>query len=329
MPVVQSLYRVSGLFASIVAFTFMPVACSLAQNYPSKPIRLIVGYSPGGGTDATARTLAQKLTDNLGQMMVVENRPGASGSIAIERVATSPADGYTLLMLTSNETVLPALRSKLSFDLERDFAPVSTVTIGPMLLVVHASVPAGNVRELIALARSQTGRMSFGSSGIGGTPHLAGELFNQLAKVQLMHVAYKGGADAVLAAASGQVDASFASVTSALPMLAIGKLKALAITSAKRMSIVDTIPTLDESGVAGYDYSAWYGVSAPVNTPRDVVLRLSAEISKSVNTKEMKESFNKQGLDPQTSTPEIFAAFIHAEIVRSANLIKLTGAKAE
>lgn len=307
------------------------LACSLvaAQNYPSKPIHLVVGYSPGGGTDATARVVAQKLSDNLGQTVIVENRPGASGSIAIERVAASPADGYTLLMLTSNETVLPALRAKLPFELERDFAPVSEVTIGPMLLVVHPSVPAHNIKELVALARSQPGKLSFGSSGVGGTPHLAGELFNLLAKVKLLHVAYKGGADAVMAAASGQVDTSFASVTSGLPMLAIGKLRALAISSAKRMSSVASIPTLDESGVAGYDYSAWYGVSAPAGTPKAIVTRLNAEIGKVVATAEMKESLNKQGLEPQTNTPEQFAAFIHSEIARSAKLIKLTGAKAE
>jgi tripartite-type tricarboxylate transporter receptor subunit TctC len=317
------------LCVAMVACAVLVVFDAPAQGYPVKPIRLVVGYSPGGGTDATARVVAQKLSETLGQSVLVENRPGASGSIAVERVAASPADGYTLLMLTSNETVLPAMRTKLSFDLKRDFSPVSLVTIGPMLLVVHPSVPAHNVKQLIALARTQPGKLSFGSSGFGGTPHLSGELFGSMAKVKLMHIAYKGGADAVIAAASGQVDMSFASITSALPLLGVGKLRALAVTSGKRMSTVPSIPTLHESDVTGYDYSAWYGVAAPAGMPKAITARLNAEIGRVVNTAEMKESLNKQGLEPQTNTAEQFTTFIHSEIERSARLIKLTGAKAE
>lgn len=317
------------LCAAMIACAELVSFEAWAQSYPVKPIRMVVGYSPGGGTDATARVVAQKLSETLGQSVLVENRPGASGSIAIERVASSPADGYTLLMLTSNETVLPAMRTKLSFDLKRDFSPVSLVTIGPMLLVVHPSVPARNVKELIVLARAQPGKLNFGSSGFGGTPHLAGELFGSMAKVSLMHVAYKGGADAVIAAASGQVDMSFASITSALPVLGIGKLRALAVTSAKRMSTVPSIPTLHESGISGYDYSAWYGVAAPADTSKAIIARLNAEIGRVVNTVQMKELLNRQGLEPQTNRVEQFTAFIHSEIERSARLIKLTGAKAE
>lgn len=317
------------LCAVIAACAGLVVCDALAQGYPVKPIRMVVGYSPGGGTDATARVVAQKLSETLGQSVLVENRPGASGSIAVERVASSPADGYTLLMLTSNETVLPAMRAKLPFDLRRDFAPVSLVTIGPMLLVVHPSVPARSVKDLIALARAQPGKLSFGSSGFGGTPHLAGELFSSMAKVKLMHIAYKGGADAVIAAASGQVDMSFASITSGLPLLGVGKLRALAVTSGKRMSTVPSIPTLHESDVTGYDYSAWYGVAAPAGMPKTIITRLNSEIGRVVNTAEMKESLNKQGLEPQTNTAEQFAAFIDSEIERSAGLIRLTGAKGE
>lgn len=320
---------VSSLLAAIAGCVQLSVFEASAQTYPLKPIRLVVGYSPGGGTDATARVLAQKLSENLGQAVLVENRPGASGSIAIERVVASPPDGYSLLMLTSNETVLPALRTKLSFDLERDFAPVSLVTIGPMILVVHPSVPARNVRELVALARARPGKLSFGSSGIGGTPHLAGELFSSMAQATIMHVAYKGGSDAVIAAASGQVDMSFASITAALPIVGVGKLRALAVTSAKRMSTVPAIPTLHESGVHGYDYSAWYGVAAPAGTAQAIVSRLNAEIGKVLKTGEMRESLNKQGLEPQADTVEQFTAFIRSEIARSAKLISTTGAKAE
>lgn len=317
------------LCAAIAACAELVVFDALAQGYPVKPIRLVVGYPPGGGTDVTARVVAQKVSENLGQTMLVENRPGANGAIAAERVAVSPADGYTLLLMSSNDAVLPALRAKLPFDLERDFAPVSLLTIGPMVLAVHPSVPARNIKELISLARSQPGKLSFASSGVGGTPHLAGELFNLMAKVRLVHVPYKGGADAVVATASGQVDMSFASVTSALPLIKVGKLKALAVTSATRVSSAPSIPTVNESGLPGYDRSSWYGIAAPAAVPKDIIARLNAEIGKAVNTPEMKESLNKQGLEPQTNTSEQFVALVHKEIADSARLIKLTGAKAE
>ncbi|MCC6530966.1 MAG: tripartite tricarboxylate transporter substrate binding protein [Burkholderiales bacterium] len=300
-----------------------------AQGYPAKPVRIVVGYSPGGGTDTTARSLAQKLSDHLGQSVIVENRPGASGSIALERVARAPADGYTLLMLTSNETVLPALRKNLAFDLQRDFAAVSLVTIGPMVLVTHPSLPAKNVKDLVALAKSHSHKLTFASSGIGGTPHLAGELFAQMAKVKLVHVAYKGGADAVVAAASGEVGMSFASVTAGRPLVDAGRLKALAVTSAKRVSSMPAIPTLDEAGLRGYDYSAWYGVAAPAGAPQAVIARLNADIGKAVNTPEMKELLARQGLEPQTNTAEQFAAMVRSEIVQSARLVAASGASAE
>jgi len=308
------------------AFVFSLAA---AQNYPTKPIRLVVGFPPGGGPDVTGRVIAQKLTDNLGQTMVVENRPGAAGFIALERVATSSADGYTLLMMSSNDTALPALRTKLPFDLERDFAPVSLVTSGAMVLVVSSSMPARNVKELIALARAQPGKLKFGSGGAGGTVHLTAELFNSMAKVNILHVPYKGSADIVVAIAAGQIDMSFPSITIAQPLLDAGKLKALAITSAKRMSSVPSIPTLDESGLPGYDRYAWYGVAAPAGVPKAIITRLNTEIGKVVNTPEMKKSFEKQGLEVQTNTPEQYAAFIRSEIAQNAKLVQMAGVKPE
>jgi tripartite-type tricarboxylate transporter receptor subunit TctC len=305
------------------------VSLAAAQNYPTKPIRLIVGFPPGGGPDVTGRVIAQKLTDNLGQTMVVENRPGAAGFIALEKVATSTADGYTLLMMSSNDTALPALRSKLPFDLERDFAPVSLVTSGAMVLVVSSSMPARNVKELIALARAQPGKLKFGSGGAGGTVHLTAELFNSMAKVNILHVPYKGSADIVVAIAAGQIDMSFPSITIAQPLLDAGKLKALALTSAKRMSSVPSIPTLDESGLPGYDRYAWYGVAAPAGVPKTIIARLNAEIGKVVNTPEMKKSFEKQGLEVQTNTPEQYAAFIRSEIAQNAKLVQMAGVKPE
>ena len=300
---------------------------SFAQSYPVKPIRLIVGYSPGGGTDVSARAVAQKLTESLGQTVVVENRPGATGAIAAERVATSPADGYTLLMNSANDMILPAVRSKLPFNVERDFAPVSLVVIAPMAIIVHPSVPAQNVKQLLALARSRPGKLSFGSAGTGNTTHLAGELFKFMAKVNIIHVPYKGASDHLIATAAGQLEMSIASVAAATPMLKVGKLRALAVTSAKRVSSVPALPTLGESGLPGFDYASWFGVAAPAGVPKDIIARLNTEIGKAVNTPEMKEWFSKLGLEVETNTPEEFSTFIHSEIVKNAKLVEFAGVK--
>ena len=322
----RSLFR---LFAGIVACANLSAFDALAQSYPVKPIRMIVGFAAGGATDATARMVAQKLSEHLGQPVVVENRTGAGGSIATERVAKSPADGYTLLLMPASGPIDSVLRAKLPYDLERDFAPVSLVVIGPYVLVVHPSVPARNVKELIALARSQPGKLSYGSAGVGSSAHLANELFNSMAKVSIVHVPYKGGAESVIANAAGEVDLNFASINTALPLLEAGKLRPLAVTSAKRSSLMPSIPTLDESGLPGYDRTGWWGVLAPAGVPKDIIAQLNAAIAKAVNTPEMKESLNKLGFEPQTSTPEQFAALIRSEIAQNATLIKTAGVKAE
>lgn len=302
---------------------------ALAQEYPVKPVRMVVGFGTGGSADVLARLIAPKLSQHLGQAMVVENRPGASGAIATERVAKSPADGYTLLLLTAGDTVLPAVRIKLPYDLDRDFAAISFVMIAPFVLVVHPSVPVRSLNGLIALARSQPGRLSYGSVGAGSTPHLMAEVFNLMAKVNTVHVPYKGGAENAIAVASGQIDMYFSSVASLLPLLEAGKIRPIAVTSVKRASFMPSIPTLHESGLPGYDRYVWQGVVAPSGLPKDIVARLNAMIAKVVNTPDMKESLNRQGLEPQTSTPEQFAAFIHAELAKNADLIKLIGLKAE
>ncbi len=318
------------LCAGIVACANLSMVDSLAQNYPAKPIRIVVGYGAGGGADVTARMVGQKLSEHLGQPVVVENRLGASGSIATARVAASPADGYTLLMAVSGDTVLPALHAKLPYDLERDFAPVSLVTIGPYLLVVHPSVPARNAGDLIALARSQPGKLNYGSAGVGGGVHLAGELFKLMAKVNIVHVPYKGGsAESIIAVAVGQIDISFPNITAALPLLEARKVRSLAVTSARRASLMPSIPTLDESGLPGYDRSTWYGLLAPAGVPKDIIAQLHAVIGKVVGTPGMKEAFNKQGAEPQTNTPEQFAALIRSELAQNASLVKLAGLKVE
>ena len=302
---------------------------SAAEIFPDKPIRMVVGFGTGGSADVLARLLAPKLSEQLGQPMVVENRPGASGAIATERVATAPGDGYTLLLMTVGDTVIPALRIKLPYDLERDFAAVSLVMSAPFVLVVHPSVPALNVTELIALARSQPGKLSFGSVGVGSSPHLMAELLNLMAKVKTVHVPYKSGAENVIAVASGQIEMYFSSVASLLPLLEARRIRPLALSSAKRASFMSSIPTLHESGLAGYDRAAWQGVIAPASVPKDIVARLNATIGKVVNAPDMKESLLKQGLEPQTDTPEQFAAFIRAEVAANANLIRFIGLKPE
>lgn len=317
------------LLAGFIACAMLPAPAALAQGYPVKPVRMVLGFSAGGLSDVLARLISPKLSDHLGQAMVVENRPGASGALATQRVATSPADGYTLLLMTAADTVTPALRANLPYDLERDFAPVSLVVIAPFVLLVHPSVPARNAKELIALARSRPGKLSYGSVGAGSTPHLAGELLKLMAKVNIVNVPYKGGADNVIATASGQVDMSFASIPSLLPLLEAGKVRPLAVTSAKRASLLPKLPTIDESGLSGYDRSSWQGVLAPAGVPKEIVARINTAIARVVENPEINQALIKQGLEPQTNTPEQFAAFIRNELAKNADLIKLIGARAE
>ena len=306
-------------------------ASAQAQNYPVKPVRVVVGFSPGGIADVTVRLAAPKLAEALGQPIIVENRPGASGAIATERVAASPADGYTLLAPTAADTVIPSLRAKLPYNLERDLAPVSLVAVAPFVLVVHPSVPARNVKELIALARAQPGKLSYGSVGIGTTPHLSAEALKMMTNIDILHVPYKGGLDNVIANVSGLVDMVFASMPSLMPVIGSGtpRLRALAVTSAKRASFKPELPTLGESGVPGYDRSSWVGVLAPANVPKDIVAKINAALVKVVNTAEMRESFGKQGLEAQTTTPEQYAAFISVQLEQNRKLIRAIGLKQE
>ncbi len=318
------------LIAGAMALGTLHATHAAAQDYPVKPIRMLVGYPAGGGTDVTARLLAVRLAEDLRQPVVVENRPGATGSIAIEQTSRASPDGYVVLMMPSSSVLQSVLRPKLlRYDLERDLAPISLVTIQPFVLLVHPSVPVRNVKELIALARSRPGKLNYGSSGIGGGTHLAGEFFNLMAKVKLVHVPYKGGSESVVAAAAGDVDISFASTTSALPFLRSGRLRPLAVTSAKRASLMPSIPTMGESALPGYDHSVWYGVLAPAAVPKDILARLNAAIRKAVDLPQTKEVLKAQGLEPQTNTPEQFAALIRAEIAQNAKLIKLADLKAE
>jgi len=310
-------------------FVVVTSSDALAQTYPAKPIRLIVGYTTGGPTDTTARMVAQKLTEHVGQPVIVENRAGASGTLGKERVASSPPDGYTLLAMSSGDAIVQALFAKAPRDLELAFAPVSLAATGTYVLIVHPSVPARNVKELIALARANPGKLTYGSSGVGSSVHLAGELLNVKANLKILHVPYKSSADSARATASGEVGLSFPGIPGALPFLYAKKIRALAVTSKKRVAMMAETPTLDEAGVPGYDRYGWYGILAPVGTPKEVIARLNAALSDVVNVAEMKAALNLQGLEPQTTTPDQFGAFIQSDIMENAKLIKLIGLKAE
>ena len=304
------------------------VATAGAQPYPAKPVRILVGFSAGGGTDVTARLLAQKLSEFLGQPVVVDNRPGSGGMIATEAVAKSAPDGYTLLMVAAADVVQPAVRPKLSYDLERDFAPISNVVVVPFALVTHPSVPARNVKELIALARARPGQLNYASSGTGSSAHLSNELFNAMAKVSITHVPYKGVAEGVTALAAGQVEMIFGSFPATLPLYEARKIRMLAVSTLKRTAVMPQLPTVDEAGVPGYDRYGWYGVMAPAGVPKDAIAKLNAGIVKVTAMQEMRDTFAKQGLDPQTNTPQEFAAFIRSELQQTAKLIKASGAQA-
>lgn len=317
------------LFLAVVAVIWLggPGTDARAQSFPAKPVTIQIGFPPGTAGDVLLRIIRPKLAEALGQPVIVENRVGASGSLAIERVAAAPADGHTLLLQTSSSTALPALHARLPYDLQRDLAPVSLLAVGPYLLVVHPSVPARNAKELIALARAQPGKLNYGSSGVGSAPFLAGELFKSMARANIVEISYKGGAESAVANASGEVDITFPSIPPALPLLTQGKLRALAVTGEQRSALMPALPTVNESGLPGYDRSGWYGIVAPSGVPRETVARLHALFGKLVSAADMKELLTRQGLEPRNSTPEQFTALIQKEIALNTRLIRETGAK--
>jgi tripartite-type tricarboxylate transporter receptor subunit TctC len=315
--------------AAAVALLAAGLAAPLhAQDYPTKPIRMIVGFAPGGGTDATARPIAQKLTDLLGEQVIVDNRPGAGGNIAADIVSKSNPDGYTVLMGTIAALAInPSLYSSLPFDPEKDLVPVTQAVDSTNMLSLHPSVTAGSVKELIALAKTKS--LSYGSSGVGGTGHLAGELFNVMAGTKLVHIPYKGGGPAMIDLVAGQVQLVFATAASAIPQIKSGRIKGIAVTTLKRSALMPELPTIAESGLPGYDANNWYGVLVPAKTPRAIITRLNKEIIKVLNMPDVKNILFSQGLDPAPTTPEAFGAYIKAERIKWAKVIKAAGIKAE
>ena len=313
----------------LLALIVLVAPCALfAQNYPTKPIRLVVGFTPGGGVDINARLLAPKLSEYLGQQVIVENRPGAGTNIANEFVAHAAPDGYTLLINTAAVVINMSLYKKLNFDTLRDFAAVSMFSESPNVLVVHASVPVKNVKELIALARSRPGQLNFSSAGSGSTQHLSGVLFGLRTKTNIVHVPYRGSAPSLTALIGGEVDMSFANIPAIYSHVKSGRLRPLALTGPKRSDQLPGVPTMKESGV-NMDVVVWYGVLAPSATPRDIINRLSESVAKAAHSPDIKQRLIDQGAEPVGNTSEEFAKQLRAEAATWAEVVKSSGAKAD
>ena len=304
-------------------------AVVFAQTYPSKPIRLIVPFPPGGGTDLIARNIAHKLGENLGQQIIVDNRAGAAGNLGTELAAKSAPDGYTLLLLSGTQAVNATLFKKLPYDLVRDFAAISQVAAAPLLLVTHPSLPVKSVNQLVVLARSRPGQLNYASGGNGTGPHIAMELFAASTGVKMVHVPYKGNGPAVIDVVGGQCQLMFANLTGVLTAVQAGRLRALAVSSLKRSPLLPAVPTVAEAGIAGYEVVQWFGLVAPAGTMPEIIARLHAEIAKVLDMREFRDVLARDGAEPVKRSPEEFAAFIKSEISKWADLIRKSGTQLE
>ena len=292
-----------------------------AQGYPSKPIRLIVPFAPGGGTDLTARVIAQKLTEAWGQPVIVDNRPGANGTIGVDIAAKSPPDGYTLTMISSSHSVNVSLYKSLPYNLIKDLAPITQATTQPYTLVVNPSLPVKSVAELIALAKAKPGALNYGSSGIGGLSHLSGALFAALAHIRLTHIPYKGGAPAMTEVISGQIDMLFSTLLQSHAQIEAGKLRPLAVTTGKRSPAAPQLPTMIEAGMPGFEVAGWYGVLAPTATPPSIIAKLNKEMVRILHMPEVREHLAADGSEPVGGTPAEFAAHIKSEVAKWRQVI--------
>ena len=310
----------SVIVLAVVAVTSLTAAVTWAQAYPVKPIRVLVGFAPGGSTDTISRIVTPRLTERLGQQVIVEHRPGAAGNIAAELTAKAPPDGYTLLMASASHTINASLYPKLPFDVIKDFAAITLVCSSPFILVVHPSVPAKTTRDLINLARSKPGELSYASGG--ATSQLAGELFNSMAKVKLNHIPYKSSGPASTDLLGGQVASMFSAPPAVLPHIGTGRLRALGTTGIKRMSNNPDVPTIAESGLPGYEVNSWSGVIGPAGMPRDAINRLNAEIVHVMALQEIKNRLPSLGIEASTTTPEEFAAYLRADVAKWAKVAR-------
>ncbi len=300
-----------------------------AQSYPQKTVRMVVPYAPGGNTDFTARVIAAKLTEVFGQQVVVENRPGGGTNIGSELVAKAPGDGYALLMGGASNAINMSYYQKMPYDTLRDFAPVVLCVKGANVLSLHPSLPAKNLKELIALARARPGQLNYASSGLGSSNMMAGELLKLMAKINIAHVPYKGNAPALTDTIGGHVEMLFSGVPALLPHIQSGRLRAIAIGSLKRFPAIPEVPTIDESGLKGYEATTWFGLMAPGKTPKEIVTRLNAEIGKILASTEVRERFINEGIEPIGGTPGQFGAFIRDEIDKYAKVVKAANLKSE
>jgi tripartite-type tricarboxylate transporter receptor subunit TctC len=323
-------------FAILLLASLAPVATHAqtastgsGQAYPSKPVRIVVPFPPGGVSDVFARILGQKLTATLGQPFLVDNRGGAGGNIGTDLVAKSPPNGYTLLITSSALAINPGLYPKLPFDLKRDLTPITLIATVPNILCIHPSLPVKSVRELIALAKARPGQLNFASSSSGSSNHLSGELLNATAGVNIAHVPYKGGGPMLTALLSGEVTIGFLTPVNALAPIRAGRFRALAVTSLKRLQILPEVPTMIEAGVRDFESIQWFAALAPAGTPRDIITRLNAEIAKALNAPDMRERAAAEGAELVGNAPEALAAFLDAEIVKWARVIRVSGARAE
>ena len=321
----KSPLRIGGASALLLV-----AALAAAQPYPSKPVRLVVGFPPGGPTDIIGRLVGTKLTEYFKEQVIIDNRPGAGGNIAADYVAKAAPNGYTVLLThPATHAISPALYSKLPFDVVRDFAPVSQLVTVPNILVIHPSLPVRNVRELVALAKKNPGAINFASGGSGTGGHLSGELFKTMAGIDLVHVPYRGGAPAITDLVAGQVQVMIDNMQALLPYVRSGRLRALAVTPSARVPVVPELPTIAESGVPGYDVSSWFGLVVPAGTPQAVIDRLHADSVKAVKAPDVAARFADLGATPVGSTPEQFGAFIATEIAKWGPVVKASGARVD
>jgi tripartite-type tricarboxylate transporter receptor subunit TctC len=321
-----------ALLCAALAAALLPAAAAHAQgaaNYPTKPIRYIVGYTPGGTADMLARAVGQKLTEVWGQQVIVENRPGAGTNIGMEVAAKSAPDGYTLFMPTVANAINPTLYPKLNVDVMRDFVHITNFAKVPGIVVVHPSVPAKNVKELIAVAKAHPNSLRHGSTGIGSPHHLAGEIFKTMAGVKMVHVPYRGATPALIDVVAGHIEVYFGAMVSTLPHAKSGRVRALGVTTLKRVAAVPDIPTISEQGLKGFETGSWFGMSVPTGTPRDIITKLHTEAVRILGLRDLRDRMTSEGAEFVADTPEQFTAFLRTELEKWGRAVKASGAKPE
>jgi tripartite-type tricarboxylate transporter receptor subunit TctC len=324
---VAQLARIATLAAGTLLVAGPALAQGSAADFPNRPMRFVVGYPPGGATDIIARIVGQKVGDSTGQNVLIDNRPGAGGILGTEIVAKATPDGYSFVLVTTSHGINPSLYPKMSYDSVKDFTPISQIATLQQILVVNPSLGVNNLKELIALAKAQPGKLNFASSGSGQSLHLSGELMKSMAGINIVHIPYKGSAPARTDLLAGQVQMMFESAIGVLPFVRSGKLRAIAVSGAQRSEAAPDIPTMSEAGLPGFEASAWVGVMGPAGMPRPITNKLSAEFAKAVRLPDVKQQFASSGAEPVGSSPDEFAKYVNAQLLKWAKVVKESGAK--